>query len=364
MAKIGRQGEGGGNFSKAGKVQRDDMGNILFCPHCKSTHLIKAGTDGSYGAPERYKCKSCGKKTVHPIVGKEEFIVENPFSEEEMSTEELLDQRIRAFNYREKLDKSQQFLNIKVKDPKPIGIYFQGDPHVDDDGCDLPLLIKHMDIVNKTEGLFSASVGDLSNNWARRTKLEGLWSKQSSTAQQGWQLVEWLVGYTDYIFIVAGNHDMWSGHGDPVKWMMKPLKTTYSPHSIRVNLKLPKHEVRINCAHEFRGNSIYNTSHGIVRHAIFNARDHILVAGHKHISGYMPMKDAHNGIVMHCLQVGSYKKYDDYAKELNLPNKMMSPCGVAVINTNLDETHGDFIKVFWEVDEGADYLTHLRRKTK
>jgi hypothetical protein len=65
---------------------------------------------------------------------------------------------------------------------------------------------------------------------------------------------------------------------------------------------------------------------------------------------------------MHCLQVGSYKKYDDYAKQLNLPNKMLSPCACVILNTHVEDTHPDFIKVFWEVEEGADYLTWLRAK--
>jgi len=39
---------------------------------------------------------------------------------------------------------------------------------------------------------------------------------------------------------------------------------------------------------------------------------------------------------------------------------MMSPSAVAVINTKLDERHGDFIKIFWDVQEGANYLTWLR----
>ena len=108
------------------------------------------------------------------------------------------------------------------------------------------------------------------------------------------------------------------------------------------------------------GNSIYNTAHSVVKHAIFHARDHLLCCGHKHISGYMPVKDANEGIVMHCLQIGSYKNYDDYAKQLNLPNKMMSPSAVAVINTKLDEKHGDFIKIFWDIKQGAEYLAWLR----
>ena len=61
------------------------------------------------------------------------------------------------------------------------------------------------------------------------------------------------------------------------------------------------------------------------------------------------------------LSVQKYKKYDNFAKMLNLPNKMMSPCAVAVFNTRLPDTHPDFIKIFWEVEEGAEYLTFLRK---
>ena len=110
---------------------------------------------------------------------------------------------------------------------------------------------------------------------------------------------------------------------------------------------------------------MYNTAHGIVRHALFNARDHLLIAGHTHVSGYSPIKDANSGNdgkIMHCVQVGSYKKYDNFAKQLNLPCKMMSACAVAVFNTHLTEDHPDFIKIFWEVEEGAEYLNFLRNK--
>ena len=357
------KGTGGGNFSKVGKIQRDEKGNVLTCPSCGSTHLIKSGTDGGYSSPQRWKCKACGKKTVNPTYSSN-YEIENPFTESDWDdVDDLLEHRLKVFQRKEKRETSEEFLNINIKDNKPIGIYIQGDPHVDDDGTDLPSLIKHMDIANDTKGMYTANVGDLQNNWARRTKLEGLWAKQSTTAEEAWALTEWLINYPkELLWIIAGNHDMWSGVGDPVKWMMRPLNTTYAPHNLRIKLKLPKHDVRVNCSHEFRGHSIYNTAHGIVRHAIFNTRDHLLVAGHRHISGYMPVKDANSNITMHCLQVGSYKKYDDYAKQLNLPNKMLSPCACVILNTHVEDTHPDFIKVFWEVEEGADYLTWLRAK--
>jgi hypothetical protein len=40
----------------------------------------------------------------------------------------------------------------------------------------------------------------------------------------------------------------------------------------------------------------------------------------------------------------------------------MSPGAVAIFNTRLPDTHPDFTKIFWEVEEGAEYLTFLRKK--
>ena len=352
----------GGNFTNVGVVQLDDEGNMLTCPTCGSTHIIKRGKDKHIvGTPQRYECRDCGKKTNKPKVTKR-FELQNDFTDEEIATEDLVKLRVDTFNRKENRENNEKFLNIKINDDKPVGLYIMGDPHIDDDGCDMPSVIRHLNCVNETDGMYACNVGDLQNNWARRTKLEGLWAQQTTSAEQAWQLTEWLVNYTNWLFIVAGNHDMWSGDGDPLKWITRPLKTTYQPHNIRVKLKLPKHNIRVNCSHNFKGHSMYNTAHGIVKHALFNSRDHLLMAGHTHVSGYLPVKDADSEIVMHCVQVGSYKKYDNFAKMLNLPNKMMSPCAVAVFNTRLPDTHPDFIKIFWEVEEGAEYLNFLRKK--
>ena len=43
-------------------------------------------------------------------------------------------------------------------------------------------LENHIDIVNQTDGMYACSVGDLSNNWARRGKLAGLWADQTTMA--------------------------------------------------------------------------------------------------------------------------------------------------------------------------------------
>ena len=110
--------DNGGNFSKAGFIQKDDEGNLLLCSSCKSTHIIKAGTDGkaSDGRPQRYKCKSCGKKTTNPIVSTK-FELASIHSEAEFTTEELIQQRLEVFKRRERRENNEEFLDIKINAP-------------------------------------------------------------------------------------------------------------------------------------------------------------------------------------------------------------------------------------------------------
>ena len=57
----------GGNFSNSVEQQIDEDGNILQCPKCGSTHLIKRGkAKSTQSLPQRYQCRDCGFRTVHP----------------------------------------------------------------------------------------------------------------------------------------------------------------------------------------------------------------------------------------------------------------------------------------------------------
>ena len=138
----------GGNYSRIGVIQRNEDGDMLVCPSCGSSHIIKAGTDGTQHQRKRFKCKTCGKKTQNPKVVKNYELQE--MSETDWSTEELIEQRTEVFKRKDARERKDEFINIKIKDPKPIGLYIQGDPHVDDDGCDWVSLRNHIDIVNKT----------------------------------------------------------------------------------------------------------------------------------------------------------------------------------------------------------------------
>ena len=284
-----------------------------------------------------------------------------PLPDDDVPIEELIEQRKRKFLHKREHEEASKLIPIKVKLGGAIGLLHFGDPHVDDDGCDIGAIERHTALVNKTEGLFACNVGDTTNNWCGR--LARLYADQSTSAAQAWKIAEWFVGRCDWLYMIAGNHDLWSGSGDPLKWIAKQQNSLYKSSEARIALRFPNGmEVRVNARHDHSGSSIWNPAHGPMKAAIMGTRDHIYVAGHKHESAYSVLKDAITGITMHAVKVASYKVYDRYAKDRGFRDNALSPCVLTTINPDLPPDHPDLVKVWWEPEEGADYLSFLRRR--
>ena len=118
-----------------------------------------------------------------------------PLPDHDISAEELIEHRKRQFAKRHEAETARKLIPIKIKADGPIGIVHFGDPHVDDDGCDIARLEQDLVTTRETEGLYGANLGDLQNNWIGR--LARLWAEQSTSASQAWKLVEWMVGSVD-----------------------------------------------------------------------------------------------------------------------------------------------------------------------
>lgn len=276
-----------------------------------------------------------------------------------LTIDELLEDRKKRFSRLEAIEGDRKLISIPIKIKGPIAIAHIGDPHIDDDGTDIATLEKHINIINSTEGLFAATVGDMTNNWVGR--LARLYGQQSTSSKEAWQLAEWLIGSTRWLYIIGGNHDLWSGDGDPLKWITQQHGALYEGNQARIELIFPNdRRIRINARHSFRGHSIWNPVHSVARAAQMGWRDHILTAGHKHISGYNVIKCPATGLLSHCIQIATYKKYDGYAKERGYSDLNISPCAVTIINPNAqDET--DLVHVMWNMERAADYLNYLRQ---
>lgn len=273
--------------------------------------------------------------------------------------EEILARRKKQYARKKAHDDARRLINVKVRIDGPFGICHLGDPHVDDDGTDVADLERHIRLINDTEGLFGANVGDHQNNWVGR--LAHLYGEQSTSAAEAWVLTEWLVTSITWLYILGGNHDCWSGAGDPVKWMTREQVGVSENWGARLNLKCPNgREVRVNARHDFPGHSMWNTAHGASKAAQMGWRDHILTCGHKHTSGYQLLKCPSTGLISHVLRVAGFKILDRYAKEMGLPNQNISPSATTIIDPQYADDDPRLVTVIHDVEEAADYLTWKR----
>ena len=290
---------------------------------------------------------------------KPEFTVSN-LPDDDIDIDELVEHRIKQFEKKKRHQEATKLIPIKVHIPGVIGILHFGDPHVDDDGTDLDAIRQHGDLTHQ-EGIWGANVGDTTNNWVGR--LARLYAHQSTSADQAWKLAEWFIQRTRWLYMIGGNHDAWSGSSDPIKWISKQSNTLYQSSECRIGLRFPnKREIIVNARHDFAGHSQWNPTHGQMKAAQMGMRDHIMISGHKHTSGYGLIKDPSTGKVCHAIQVASYKIFDSYAKERGFRDQSLSPACMTVINPDLPQDHPDMVKVFWDPFEGADFVKWKRKK--
>lgn len=293
-----------------------------------------------------------------PWVEERDFEVEE-LPEEAPTAAMLLKRRIEQFDRKAAAKDARKLIRVDVKLHGPIAIAHFGDPHVDDDGTDLRLLERHVQVVAGTKGMLAGNVGDTTNNWIGR--LARLYGEQATTAREAWVLAEWLLHAMPWLYLIGGNHDAWSGAGDPLRWIAKQGGNLYEPHGARLALNLPNGRVvRVNVRHDFKGHSQWNTAHGPAKAAQMGWRDHVLTCGHTHVSGYQVLKDPATGLISHALRVASYKTMDRYADETGLPDQNIFLCPVTIIDPRFADDDPRLITTIFDPEEAAEYLAWKR----
>ena len=297
---------------------------------------------------------------VNKDMVKEEFTFEDvPTGNEPIG--DLIENRIKKYALKRDAKNAGNLINVKINVDGPVGIAHFGDPHIDDDGTNIAELLMHADLIQKTDGMFGGNIGDNQNNWIGR--LARLYGEQSTSAKESWRLTEHFISKVDWLYLVGGNHDAWSGPGDPLEWMCSQSNGVFSNNGVRMNLIFPnKKKVRINARHNFTGHSMWNTAHGLVKAIQMGWRDHILTAGHTHVSGYQVLKDPSSGLISHALRIASYKEMDKYADDKGLPDQNIFKCPVTIIDPQYADNDPRLITTIFEPNEGAEYLTWKRNR--
>ena len=273
---------------------------------------------------------------------------------------ELVARKKLAYDRQVANDAFFKLIPIRIRSPGPVAICAVGDPHVDDDKCDIGAIEHDMTIIGRTPGMYALHVGDFSNNWVGR--LGRLYAHQTTKASDAIRLTDWMFKLAPPLAVVGGNHDIWNEGMSWLNFVVKEAGTKIvQEHGVRLELRFPNGEpIRIHCRHDFPGHSQFNPLHGLRKEHLFGLRDHINIAGHKHIdsAAVVPSPD---GYMQWMFRVSGYKGHDDYAKQLNLQPMKMAPT-LAMIIDPTSKNLAERVKPFWCLEEAADFLTFKRKR--
>lgn len=289
-----------------------------------------------------------------------------PTAEDEIPIEELVAQRLKQTTRKLANDKLRELVEIDLDVTGPYAIAMFGDPHIDNPGCNLDLLLRHTKLVAGADGMLAICVGDMQDNWVGR--LARLWAAQGIAARDSQRLVDWwLKQFKGKLIAVSeGNHDCWA-HGQsgitPLAWIESQLGAVLEPHGVRLRLT-PKDSdvpVTINMRHDFPGRSQYNAAHGPNKSLLFGCRDDVAVAGHTHEFGFGVRLDPETRRPMWAVRLGSYKHSDDYARTLGLLDNNVTECATLIVDPlEPDPRHRTWVEL--NPFRAAEILKQLRKE--
>lgn len=279
---------------------------------------------------------------------------EEPSREEPV--EELLERRAAAFA---RMGRSAGQRVHRIERRGPFGVVHMGDPHVDDDGCDWPELLRTVRAVKTTPGLYAGNIGDTVNNWVGR--LVEKYKHQTSTEKEAFRLARWLLREIPWDYVLLGNHDHWNQGGMLLDEYARGAEIkALEDHEARIVYVDGDQSFQINARHDYKGHSLWNKLHGLVRRSKMRPEAQLYVAGHRHCWGQFS-EEGYDGHPVWALRVRGFKRFDEYAAAKDFYEDKLGPAITTVFR--LHHPHpGERLKVFHDVEEAAEFLGWCRAK--
>jgi hypothetical protein len=268
---------------------------------------------------------------------------------------DMIARRKAAFARKRDAASAKRWMRFEIHENAPFALAFVGDPHADDDGCDLPTLEAHLELISNTPGMFGVGMGDWTNNWTGR--LARLYAEQGTTASDAWRFAEWMLRRDGWMLLLRGNHDMWSGGGDPLRWISNGAAPLVD-WSAQFVVACGDAEWRIEAAHDFPGSSMWNKLHAPLKRAkLVGQEADLYVCAHRHVFALAEEQDEFTGRVSWLARTRGYKALDSYAHVSGYGQQQDRGQSIAAVCTPEDRR----MRCFSDLAEAADYLKWLRR---
>jgi len=267
--------------------------------------------------------------------------------------DDIIKTKKEIFEYEKNKELYYNGIPIKFKEDKKIGIIFMGDPHLDNPKTDLELFEKHMKLAKETDDVYLIGLGDYLDNWVGY--LSKLFSEHHITQDEALAIIKYYFEDVHFLAAIVGNHDKWNLFEIYFREIIG--EDTIIGDEIRLKLQFPSNEFTIRMRHSFSGRSQYNPAFPAVKQAIFNLPDDIICMGHTHQLGYQIWPQPYRKL-SHCFVVGSYKRYDEYAKKFMTHDTNLSPAVFAIVDPK--DKSLDNIKIFFDVEKGIEFFKKIK----
>lgn len=306
--------------------------------------------------PQRFR----GLHLGGPLPGKP--AVDLPvFPDDDLPVPKLIDSMCARFERRLERKQAERWFRIGMPDNRPFALAVFGDPHMDSNGCNWPLLRQHCAIVAKTPGMYGANVGDLVDNWVGR--LARLYGDSDQSKATGWKLVKWFLRESgiEWLVHVLGNHDQWNDGATIIRGISGDRVPVLNDEA-KFYLETPN-KVRwpVWVRHNFEGHSMWNALHGPLKAAKMKESASLYVCGHLHNWALHEEESASKDHIYWLARARGYKYLDPFQTALGHDAQEYGTTIVAVCDPTADRMPNR-MRCFPDVEEAADYLTFKRRR--
>ena len=283
------------------------------------------------------------------------------FPDADIEANDILDHMDKRFTQRKKLDDALQWFPIKMKTDKPIGLAIVGDPHIGNNGCNIPLLRRDVALMAETPGVHAVNIGDTVDNWSAR--LIFAYSENDVSRHTERLLARWFLQETGvpWLMFLLGNHDLMDG--EFATYLKAISAIPVLDWSAKFELQFPGGKVcRVDLAHNHKGTSIYNPLHGQKRQALWNGAEcaDIIAAGHHHNAAAV-QEETSDGRIITLARARGYKYIDHWAATHGFPDNQHGATIMFVIDP-LANSAIKFVQPFLDLEAGCEYLTYMRNK--
>jgi hypothetical protein len=282
------------------------------------------------------------------------------FPDDDIPESEIIDLMCRRYTKRAEHKAAKKWFRIEMPDSRPFAVMWWGDPHLDNNGTNWPLLKEHADMAN-VEGVYSVNIGDTLDNWANGSRLVALYAHSDTSIETAHKLTRWFLKGAGIRWLVWlwGNHDLWPGHTS-TDWVkeMGGKSIAFEEWGAQFVLACPNgSEFRIWASHDFPGNSMWNTLHGAQKAAHMKEEADVYVCGHKHNWALHKEESGSRGFCYSLVRARGYKFIDSHAEKLgHFPQQY----GASVL-TVFDPASGRHYD-FEHPEDGITFLQALRKR--